>query len=102
MGNVMIDHNQILEETSLDVKRIPGDSEMNQANENLRDEGLGEGAAGKLIGVVGHTMRKWRQLGIGPEYIRISARCVRYRRSDILRWLESRRVKPVHEVSDAQ
>jgi len=67
---------------------------MNQANDNLSEEGLSEGAAGKLIGVVDHTMRKWRQLGIGPEYIRISARCVRYRRSDILRWLESRRVKP--------
>lgn len=77
-----------------------GDLEMTQANEILSDGGLREGPAGKLIGVTGHAMRKWRQLGIGPEYIRISARCVRYRRSDILRWLESRRVKPAHEVSN--
>lgn len=71
-------------------------------SEPLSDNGLNESEAGKLIGVVDHTMRKWRQLGIGPEYIRISARCVRYRRSDILHWLESRRVKPAHEVSDGQ
>ena len=75
---------------------------MNQANENPRDEGLSEGAAGKFIGVTGHAMRKWRQLGIGPEYIRISARCVRYRHNDILRWLESRRVKPAREVSNGR
>ena len=75
---------------------------MNQPDEILSDGGLSEGVAGKLIGVTGHAMRKWRQLGIGPEYIRISPRCVRYRRHDILRWLESRRVKPAHEVSDGQ
>ena len=31
-----------------------------------------------------HAFRKYRQLGIGPAYVKISARCVRYRRSDVL------------------
>jgi predicted DNA-binding transcriptional regulator AlpA len=39
---------------------------------------------------------------IGPPYIKISARCVRYRREDVLRWLESRRVKPAHEVNNGR
>jgi len=69
---------------------------MNQLTEIVRDEdeGLTEGSAGKLIGVKNHTMRKWRQQRTGPDYYGISARCVRYRRADVLRWLESRRVEP--------
>ena len=70
---------------------------MNLANQILEDEGLPESAAGKVIGVKNHTLRKWRQQGTGPEYYKISARCVRYRRSDLLRWLESRRVVPGSE-----
>jgi predicted DNA-binding transcriptional regulator AlpA len=62
---------------------------MNEANDIVSEK-----EAGRFIGLVGHTLRKWRQLRIGPPYIKISARCVRYRRADLLRWLESRRVEP--------
>jgi predicted DNA-binding transcriptional regulator AlpA len=66
------------------------------------DEMLKEPEGAGLAGLAANTFRKYRQLGLGPAYIRISARCIRYRRSDILSWIESRRVKPAHEVSDAQ
>lgn len=56
-------------------------------------ETLNETQAAGLMGLKSHTLRKWRQLCIGPDYIRISERCVRYRREDILAFLESRRVK---------
>lgn len=31
-----------------------------------------------------------RHKGYGPVYVRISARCVRYKRSDVLEWLKER------------
>lgn len=40
-----------------------------------------------------------RHKGFGPPFVKLSPRCVRYRRSDVLAWLESRgrrrtRVRP--------
>jgi Helix-turn-helix domain len=61
-------------------------------NEAL-NETLNEGQAARLMGLKSHTLRKWRQLGIGPDFIRLSGRCIRYTRKDILTFLESRRVK---------
>ena len=61
------------------------------------DEMLKEREEAGLAGLAANTFRKYRQLGLGPAYIRISARCVRYRREDVLRWLESRRVEPGHD-----
>jgi predicted DNA-binding transcriptional regulator AlpA len=58
------------------------------------EEILKEPAAAKLAGLEANTFRKYRQLEIGPPYFRISRRCVRYRRADVLAWLESRRVEP--------
>ena len=36
------------------------------------------------------TMAKWRCNGDGPAYIKVSARCVRYRLEDLQAWLASR------------
>lgn len=45
-----------------------------------------------LIGVKCNTVEHWRMTGEGPEFVPISARCVRYRRGDVLRWIDERRV----------
>jgi predicted DNA-binding transcriptional regulator AlpA len=37
------------------------------------------------------TQERWRQQGTGPKYIKLGGR-VRYRRSDIEEWLDSRTV----------
>jgi predicted DNA-binding transcriptional regulator AlpA len=38
--------------------------------------------------------KQWLELGrsknYGPAYVRLSGRCVRYRRSDVIRWLAER------------
>lgn len=65
-----------------------------RALEEAVSELLKESGAGRVIGVKSNTLRKWRQLGIGPAYIRLSNRCVRYKREDLLAFLESRRVTP--------
>jgi predicted DNA-binding transcriptional regulator AlpA len=62
---------------------------MDEASRLLREK-----EAAELAALTGNTLRKYRQLMIGPAFIRISGRCIRYRREDVLRWLESRRVEP--------
>lgn len=44
-----------------------------------------------LCGVEVRTLEKWRLRGGGPAFIGISRRCIRYRRRDVLEWIESRR-----------
>ena len=51
---------------------------------------LTEQETGDLIGFSVRTLQKWRQVGGGPNFIKISARAIRYRRSDIDAWIESR------------
>ena len=46
---------------------------------------------GALVGVSPKTLEAWRSNGTGPAYIRISLTCVRYRRRDVLDWIEARR-----------
>jgi predicted DNA-binding transcriptional regulator AlpA len=50
----------------------------------------------KLTG--GGLTRRWLELaahrGEGPRFVRISRRCVRYRRSDLEAWLAGRTIDP--------
>ena len=36
------------------------------------------------------TLQNYRQKGLGPRFIRISSRCIRYRRIDLKAWAEAR------------
>jgi len=44
-----------------------------------------------LLGIKPKTLESWRRAASGPAYIRISPTCVRYRRRDVLEWIEARR-----------
>lgn len=47
-------------------------------------------AAAEFLGIVPRTLEKLRQKGGGPRYVRFSAKCVRYRISDLLAWQASK------------
>jgi hypothetical protein len=52
--------------------------------------------AGALAKVTQKTLANWRSLGIGPPYSKLSpgrGGRVRYRRSDLMAWLEADRAK---------
>ena len=51
---------------------------------------IDERAAAKFLGLEKRTLQAWRQNGRGCEFIRISSRCVRYRRIDLRAWAEAR------------
>ena len=50
---------------------------------------INETEAADFIGLTPRTMQGYRYRGRGPPFVRLSARCVKYRRIDLLRWAES-------------
>lgn len=47
---------------------------------------VSEQDAAKSLGLTPRTMQAWRWSGKGPDYVRVSSRCVRYRVSDLESW----------------
>ncbi len=43
---------------------------------------IDEKAMAAFMGVTDRSLQKWRQTGDGPKFVRLSARCVKYRRID--------------------
>lgn len=58
---------------------------------------LSPAKAAALLGASIRTLEGWRVRGGGPPYIRISSRMLRYRRGDLIQFIESRRLKSTSE-----
>ena len=56
-----------------------------------------EAQAARLLGLSKKTLQKFRLTGEGPRYIRVSARCIRYRIVDLRVWQESKLVSSTSE-----
>ncbi len=50
---------------------------------------INEKAAASHLGLKVRTMQGFRYRGGGPRYVRISSRCLRYRRVDLRDWAEA-------------
>jgi hypothetical protein len=50
---------------------------------------VAERHAADFLGVTTRALQKWRATSTGPRYVRISSRCIRYRRRDLIAWAES-------------
>jgi len=61
---------------------------MNNNNFDI-DRLMNEVEAAEYISVTRRALQQWRLTGTGPDYIRISARCIRYRRREIIIWSEA-------------
>lgn len=51
---------------------------------------ISENDAGQFLKLTTRTLQAYRCKGSGPHYIRISARCIRYRRADLQKWIDRR------------
>ena len=51
---------------------------------------INEKKAGDFLGLTDRTMQIMRQRGDCPPFIRISSRCLRWRRSDLRDWADAR------------
>jgi len=54
---------------------------------------LSEIHAAELLGVSSRTLQAWRSRNEGPPFVRMG-RAVRYRRQDLLAWIEQNTVAP--------
>ncbi len=53
---------------------------------------LNEREVATLLRISPATLNRWRCERVGPDFLRVSRRAIRYRRSDLERWLEARHV----------
>ena len=60
-----------------------------QSNDDL-DPLIRQEEVAIVLGVTPRCLENWRHRGGGPSWIRISVRCVRYRRSDLIQFVEER------------
>ena len=51
---------------------------------------LSESQAARHLAVSPRTLRNWRTRGNGPKFVKVSARCIRYRVKDLSEWTERR------------
>lgn len=58
---------------------------------------LNEDAAASYLSLAVQTLRNWRVAGGGPPFIRISPRAIRYRRRDLIAWINERKVHSTSE-----
>jgi hypothetical protein len=59
---------------------------------------LSQAETAKLLNLKPRTLERWRQRRQGPPWVCYSARCVRYRLSEVLRWLAAHEVKPADRL----
>jgi hypothetical protein len=52
----------------------------------------------KLLNRKPRTLERWTQKRQGPPWVCYSARCIRYRLSEVLRWLTAHEVKPLDRL----
>lgn len=53
---------------------------------------MNQGEAAGYLGLSARTLENWRLKGGGPAFVRMSQRCVRYRREALDMWLCAREV----------
>lgn len=57
--------------------------------------------AAAFLGVSPRALQKWRVTGQGPQYLRLSARCIRYSQAELDRWVEARLCRATAQYASA-
>jgi len=66
--------------------------QINKKPEDDLDCLVDEKVAAQFLCYSVRALQNWRSRGGGPKFIKVSARSVRYRRRDLLDWIEARTV----------
>lgn len=54
------------------------------------DRLIGEREAASFLGYSVRALQNWRVRGGGPDFVKISGRSIRYRRREMIAWIEGR------------
>jgi predicted DNA-binding transcriptional regulator AlpA len=61
---------------------------------------IDEKEAATYIGYTVRCLQNWRLRGGGPRFVKVSARSIRYRRSDLNKWIEGKLVSSTSEAAN--
>lgn len=64
--------------------------ELTQYGLTPADRLIDEKHAAEYLGYTTRALQNWRLRGGGPKFVRVSARSIRYRVSDVEAWVEAR------------
>jgi predicted DNA-binding transcriptional regulator AlpA len=77
--------------------------QANQPNDlSYYDQLLDERSAANFLNYSRRALQNWRVRGGGPQFVRVSSRSIRYRRRDLVDWIERLTVSSTSEVSHDQ
>ncbi|MEP3321514.1 MAG: helix-turn-helix domain-containing protein [Sneathiella sp.] len=62
------------------------------------DSMIDEKRAADFLGYSIRALQNWRVRGGGPNFVKVSARSIRYRRRDLIRWIEERTVSSTSQA----
>ena len=62
------------------------------------DSMIDEKRAAEFLGYSVRALQNWRVRGGGPDFAKISARSIRYRRRDLIKWVEARIVSNTSQI----
>ncbi|MFC7050395.1 helix-turn-helix transcriptional regulator [Emcibacter nanhaiensis] len=66
------------------------------------DEPITPAEAGAFLKIPYSTLNKWRHNKTGPDYLKLGGRLVRYRRRDLITWLNSCTRTPSNDNGERQ
>lgn len=65
---------------------------MQDTRNTFQSELVDEREAASILCYSVRALQNWRHRGGGPAYVKVSSRSVRYRRRDLMDWIEARTV----------
>lgn len=82
-------------------------TERDEALKNIEAEAAAAGEVlfspeelAELLGTTTRVVRSWRPRGIGPSYHRLGHKTIRYRESDVRRFIQENRIECSGSVGD--
>lgn len=70
-----------------------------EATPEYLDRLINEYEAADFLGYSVRALQNWRVRGGGPRFVKVSSRSVRYRRRDLLAWVELKTVEHTSETA---
>ena len=72
------------------ITNLQDSTTQNPLSNTGDDSLLTQKQVSKILGVQTRTLESWRIRGGGPKFVRISARCIRYKIAEIREWIDKR------------
>lgn len=71
---------------------------MQTANHNTPSTLVDEREAASILCYSVRALQNWRHRGGGPDFVKVSSRSVRYRRTDLEKWIAGRTVSNTSQI----